>query len=297
MVSQIVGNYLVELGIITRGQLLVLNKERQKLRAKLGLIAVSEGYMTSMEVKAIYDEIPEDEPSRERAFADAAEELGYLTKSQIRSLAYKQNDSYLCLVEAMEKHNIIDIESLEDILRKFPLTKNEVQIDDLKSNDVNRIIPLFLPPEAEDYIDAASSAMRFLNHKVDENIYPLHAFVTDKFSASNGVIQIAKGEKEYAYAIVAKNEELAIVSTCYMRERYDGIDEEILDIVGEIVNKMSSSYATELSQDGVLIDLMPPQTYLTMNEIITGGMLVLTLTVKNETFYLLICMSNVIEIR
>lgn len=298
MVAQIIGNYLVERGIITRGQMLVIHKERQRVRAKLGLIAVAEGYMSSFEVKDIYDEIANDagEPT-DRAFAEIAKARDYLTASQIKMLAIKQSDSYLCLAEALEKLKIMDIERFNEILDDFPLTTNEIQLDDLKSNDVNRIIPLFLSPEAKDYVNAACCAVHFLNQKVDANICPLEAKIVDEVAASHGVIQFAKGEKEYVYALVAENEEVATLATCYMRERYDGINEETLDIVKEIVNKISSAYATDLSQDGVLIDLMPPKSYTEMTKIKSSGILCFTLTVKYETFYLLICMSNVMEIQ
>ena len=41
MVSSIVGNYLVEKGLITKAQLIDLKNEQQKVRVKLVLIAVS----------------------------------------------------------------------------------------------------------------------------------------------------------------------------------------------------------------------------------------------------------------
>lgn len=296
MVAQIIGNYLVELGLVTRGQMLVAHKERQKVRANLGLVAVSEGYMSPEEVKEIYETFLSDEGSCDRAFAVLAEERAYLTSGQIRMLAHKQSDSYLCFAQALEKLNIMSVEALNEILNHFPLTTNEMQLDDLKSNDISRIVPLFLPPEAKEYVNAACCALHFLNQKIDANIYPLKAYVADTFAAANGVYQFAKGEKEYAFALVAKNQEMATLATCYMRERYDGVDEEVLDIVSEIVSKISNNYAAELSQDGVLVDLMPAKTYMEMKEVISAGMLVFELVVKYETIYLLICVSDTVEI-
>jgi CheY-specific phosphatase CheX len=292
MVAQIVGNYLVERGLVTRGQMLVVHKERQKVRANLGLVAVSEGYMSSEEAKQIYEEFQTTEGPCDRAFAEVAEERAYMTGGQIRMLAYKQSDSYLCFAQALEKLKIMTFETLNEVLDDFPLATNEMQLDDLKSNDISRIVPLFLPPEAKEYVNAACCALQFLNQKIDANIFPLKAYIADTFAAANGVYQFAKGEKEYAYAIVARNEEMATLATCYMRERYDGIDEEILDIISEIVSKISATYATELSQDGVLVDLMPAKSYTEMKEVKSEGMLVFELSVKYETFYLLICVSN-----
>ena len=297
MVAQIIGNYLVERGIMTRGQMLVLHKERKKLRAKLGLVAIAEGFMSPFEVKEIYEEIEShhDEPA-DCAFADIAKERSYLNDGQVRMLAHKQNDSFLCFVQALEKQGIIDFERLNEILHEFPLTENEFQLDDLKSNDINRIVPLFIPPEANDYIEAACCAVRFLEQRVDSNIYPLKAYLASEFIASNGVFQVAKGEREYAYGLAVNNMEMAIIATCYMRERYDGLDEEILDVISEIVSNISSSYANELSQDGIVVDLMPPQPYLELQKIKSEKMLVIELSVKYEICYLLVCLSASIEV-
>ena len=297
MVVQIIGKYLIERGIITKGQMLVLNKERRKSRASLGLVAISQGFMSADEVKAIVAESGVDGGLSDRAFAEAVQEMGYLTAGQISSLAYKQGDSYLSFVQALEKMNIIDIEALEKALLDFALIDNAVQLDDLKSNDANRIIPLYIPAEAGKYINAAIAAVHYLEQKVDPNIYPVEAaFITDKFSAASGIYQFAKGEKEYTYALVAKGPELAELATSYTRERYDEVDEEVLEVVSEIIGRISANYATELSQDSVVIDLTPPQPYGEPHEIVTDEMLILPLSLKYDVFYLLISMSHEFEI-
>ena len=293
MVAQIVGNYLVERGIVTRGQMLIIQKERKKVRARLGLVAISEGYMTQDEVNQIYAEM--DEVS-DRLFAEIAEERAYLTGGQIRMLAHKQNESFLCFAQALENQKLIDFESLNKVMHEFPIVNNEFQLDDLKSNDINRILPLFIPQEADEYVEAALCAVKFLEQKVDSNIYPVKAYLANALAATNGIFQFAKGEKEYAFALVAKDKEMTTLATCYMHERHDRIDEELLDIISEIVNKISSSYAAEISQDGVLVDLSPPQSYTEMKEVKADNMLVVELTVKYEIFYLLVCMSANIEI-
>ena len=53
MVSSIVGNYLLEKNLITAEQLKDLMKEQQKVRVKLGLIAVAEGLMTQEEADKV----------------------------------------------------------------------------------------------------------------------------------------------------------------------------------------------------------------------------------------------------
>ena len=53
MVSSIVGGYLIEKGLITKEQFRDLLGEQQKVRVKLGLIAVAEGLMTQEEADKV----------------------------------------------------------------------------------------------------------------------------------------------------------------------------------------------------------------------------------------------------
>ena len=299
MVAQVIGKYLIERGIISRGQMMILHKERKRLRARLSLVAISEGLMAPDEAKALEAEIVESGPLSDRAFADAALEKGYLSKGQIASLASKQGDSYLCFVQALEKMNIIDIVQLEEVTTQFPIIENPVQLDDLKSNDVNRIIPLFIPPEATKYINAAVCAVRYLESKVDSNIYPfqpasvasifpgVEACVDSGANSLRGVFQVAQGDREFAYGLVAYDQELAGIASSYLHELKSNADDEVLDVLCEILNKISTAYATQLSQDSILVDLMPAKSHAKISTISASEMLILPLSIKHETFYLI----------
>ncbi|MDR2546489.1 MAG: hypothetical protein LBC96_03125 [Lachnospiraceae bacterium] len=293
MVAQVIGSYLIERGIITKGQMMIIQKERKRLRARLGLVAISEGYMGADEVKSVEDQITDIHAS-DRAFADAAIAAGYLSMGQISTLAAKQGDSFLCFVQMMEKMGITTIDALEEILYTFDIIDNNaVQLDDLKSNDVTRIVPLFMPAEAARYINAAVVAVRYLESKVNSNIYPQKkAYLTDSFSSKRGVFQYAKGDKEYAYALVAGGEEMSFIATAYSHERHNKVNDEVLEIVGAILNRISASYAAELGQGGIIFDLLPPQIYDGISEITAEEMLVLPLSIRHDNFFLLISMSG-----
>ncbi len=293
MVSHIVGNYLVEQGLITSEQLADILREQPRVRAKLRLIAVSEGILTYEEAQSISAMTDSD-----REFAEKVVEIGYMNEGQIKTLLRKQGSSYMSFAQTLENHHLINIEQLEQYLVDFQDNKDLtiVDLEDLKSNDVNRILPMYFPDEAAQYIDAACVAVRALSRSVDSGIYPMKAYITDVFEASNGAIQFVEGEKEFSYAMVGKGIELAVVASRYMHEHYEEVDDDALDVIGELINCISGLYATELSQDGVIMDMLPPQFYLEMNSIRAKGMLVLPLVVKSNIFYLLINMKNQIKI-
>lgn len=291
MVSQIIGNYLVNQGSLTEEQLALVLKEQTRVRAGLGLIAVSEGILAPDEASSIGAAANTD-----RAFAEEAVARGYLTEGQIRTLLRKQGNAYMAFAQALENHRFMQLEQLEAILNDFQQDFTFVDLDDLKSDDVNRIVPMYIPDDAANYINAANVAVRMIVRSVDKGIYPLKAYVTDHFEAANCAIQFVEGTKEFSYALAGRGKELAVVASHYMHDQYDEVDEEVLDVVGEIVNLISGLYATELSQDGVILDMMPPQFYGQMQSISAEGMLVFPLVTGKSIFYLLINMRNLIKI-
>jgi CheY-specific phosphatase CheX len=300
MVSQIVGDYLVERGIMTSGQLLVIHKIRRRNRASLGMVAVSEGLMLPAEVMAINEDLERNYRLTDRTFAEKVVELGYLSESQVRALSVKQSDPYLCFVQALEKQNIIGIEALEQLMRESPLIKDEMHLEDLKSDDVSRIVPLFIPKGAEKYTNAAISALSFLNRKVSSHIYPIYpiqAYLTDKLEVANGVAQWAEGESEFFFALMAAEQGLSDLATCYVHERFEEVSEDVLEIVSEILSSIVVTYAAELSQADVLLDLASPQVYPKMQEISADEMLVMPLKVKGNLIDLVISTANNIAIK
>ncbi len=293
MVSHIIGNYLLGRGLITKEQFAEILKKKKRVRAKLGLIAVSEGILSYDEVKSINVETDSD-----RAFAEIAVERGYLTEGQVSSLLRKQGDSYMSFAQTLENQKLMNIVELEEYLMDFQ-QNNDLTIadlEDLKSDDVNRILPMYFPEEASHYIDVACVAVRNLIRNVDSRIYPLKAFITDQFEALNGTIQFVEGKTGFSLALVGKDKALAAVASRYMHDQYEEVDEEVLDVISEIISDISSQYASALSQEGAVMDLLPPRNYLAMKEIKVDGMLVLPLVERGSIFYLLINMMNLVTI-
>ena len=148
MVSSIVGNYLVEKGLISEAQLTDIFAEQRKVRVKLGLIAVAEGLMTQEEA----DRVNQLQAVMDKRFGDIAVEKGYLTSGQVDSLLKKQGNSYLAFAQALENQQLMSVEQLEQYLLDYQC-ENSLTASDMeavKSDDVDRILRLYLPVNAEE---------------------------------------------------------------------------------------------------------------------------------------------------
>lgn len=294
MVSSIVGNYLVEKGLLTGEQFRDILNEQQKVRVKLGLIAVAEGLMTQEEA----DRVNQLQAVMDRRFGDIAVEKGYLTEGQVNSLLKKQGNAYLAFAQAMENQQLMTIEQLEQILLDYRCENNFTasDMDALKSDDVDSILPLFLPVDSEAYYGIAGTAVRTLMRLVDTGLYPDKAYIMQKTEDENGALQKVEGEKGFVSALGGKGNALQFTASVFGQEKFASVDEDALDAIGELLNCINGLYVSEC-KDGSSLELMPPSFKTGIQGFESRKMLVLPIHIKNDCVDLMIAIGDEIEMK
>ena len=143
MISNIIGRYLLSKGRITSEQLFSLLIEKKRIRVKMGLIAVAEGFMTQTQAELVYDY----QSVVDKKFGEIAVEKGYLTEWEVESLLDKQGDAYLAFAQALSNQHLMNVEQLEECMRQFQKEYHLTlpDMEDLKSNDADRILPICMP--------------------------------------------------------------------------------------------------------------------------------------------------------
>ncbi|MCU6745036.1 hypothetical protein OCV77_11105 [Suilimivivens aceti] len=294
MVSSIVGNYLMEKGLLTGEQFRDILNEQQKVRVKLGLIAVAEGLMTQEEA----DRVNQLQAVMDRRFGDIAVEKGYLTEGQVNSLLKKQGNAYLAFAQAMENQQLMTIEQLEQILLDYRCENNFTasDMDALKSDDVDSILPLFLPVDSEAYYGIAGTAVRTLMRLVDTGLYPDKAYIMQKTEDENGALQKVEGEKGFVSALGGKGNALQFTASVFGQEEFTSVDEDALDAIGELLNCINGLYVSEC-KDGSSLELMPPSFKTGIQGFESRKMLVLPIHIKNDCVDLMIAIGDEIEMK
>ena len=294
MVSSIVGNYLMGKGLLTGEQFRDILNEQQKVRVKLGLIAVAEGLMTQEEA----DRVNQLQAVMDRRFGDIAVEKGYLTEGQVNSLLKKQGNAYLAFAQAMENQQLMTIEQLEQILLDYRCENNFTasDMDALKSDDVDSILPLFLPVDSEAYYGIAGTAVRTLMRLVDTGLYPDKAYIMQKTEDENGALQKVEGEKGFVSALGGKGNALQFTASVFGQEKFASVDEDALDAIGELLNCINGLYVSEC-KDGSSLELMPPSFKTGIQGFESRKMLVLPIHIKNDCVDLMIAIGDEIEMK
>lgn len=295
MVSSIVGNYLVEKGLITKAQLADLKAEQQKVRVKLGLIAVSEGLMTQSEA----DRVNQLQAVQDKRFGDIAVENGYLTDEQVGQLLKKQGNAYLSFAQALENLGLMNVDQLEQYMTDLMWDKEFTQSDmaDLKSDDADRILKLFIPAEAKAYEPVVGTAVRTIMRLIDNDVYPDKAYLSKELPVDNASLQFVDGASTITCALAGREESLNPVASIFGKEDFEKVDMDALDAVAELINCINGLYASELSRNGVEMELYPPEFSDSLESLTSEEMLVLPLHIKDNTCYFVVAMDQKIEMK
>ena len=256
MVEYILGNYLVETGKISKEQLAQTLADQDTVRVKLGLIAVAEGMMT-LEQTA---EINRLQALMDQRFGDIAVQKGYLTDEQVGKLLKKQGNAYLTFIQTMVDSQLLDMEDVELVVNTFRLINgySNSEMEDLKSDETERIVPLFIPEEAKQFADIISTAVKTLIRLIDRHIYIGKAELTTTFPQKDMVSQSLEGENGLICCLSEGNGALLQVCSKYAKEEFEQLDLDSLDAAGELLNCINGLYASGLSRDGKFLELMPP---------------------------------------
>lgn len=257
MVEYILGNYLVETGKLTEEQLQEVVGQLDKIRVKLGLIAVAEGMMTIEQA----DEVNRLQAVMDKRFGDIAVEKGYLTDEQIGNLLKAQGNTYMSFVQALVNEGIVQMEDIDNIFdgyrEKNSFSKTDMEV--LKSDDPEMIIPLFLTPETLKYHDVIGVAVRTLIRCVDRHVYVGKASYSEKYTLSKAAVQEVQGDQGFTTAFEEKEGGLLKIASVFGQEEFEAVDEDALDAVGEFLNCVNGLHASALSQKGATLELMPPE--------------------------------------
>lgn len=293
MVSNILGNYLVGKGVIRPEQMKMLSEELKKVRVKMGLIAVAEGMMSQEQA----DRVNRLQAVMDKRFGDIAVSKGYLTEGQVEELLKKQGNAYLTFAQALENLGIMNISQLEEHMKEYQ-KENELSnssMEDLKSDDIDRILPLLLPAEATEFLDMAGIALRTIMRCVDTDVLPLKAYFGTSVQADNGAMQYVEGEVPVMIAIAGKDQALLPTASYFGKEEFAQVDMDALDAVGELINCVNGLYASALSQQRIEMELYPPEFSDQLSEFCGEKLLVFPMQVRGEQIDFVMAIDNKIE--
>ena len=231
------------------------------------------------------DEINQLQSAVDKRFGDIAIEKGYLTEAQINNLLKAQGNTFMTFIQALVNEGFINLREIDNILEAFRIknsfSKTDMEI--LKRNDTDVVIPLFLTNETLQYQDIISIAIRTIIRCIDRHVYIGKASLLNGITLHNASVQLVDGENGFVSAFAEKDGGLLELSSIFGQEQFSYINDDSLDAAGEFLNCINGLHASALSQKGDILELMPPQL-VSGSAKITGQVCSIPIFIKNKQF-------------
>lgn len=280
MFANLFGKFLIDNEYLTPDQFLQIKLAEDKTRVKLGLIAVSEKLMTEAQT----EKVNRKQMLEDRRFGDIAIELGFLTNLQVERLLSLQGNPYMQFCQTVTDRGFMTLQQIEDTIQEFQKENSFTasDIEDIKSGDIDRILPIYLPEAiGKNVSDLLSVAVRCANRFVSNDISVARGYITNSYTTIMGAAQ-STTDGFLCQTIVSGDEKgMLAVAEGFGKEFFDEVSIEALDSVGEFVNIVNGLFATAKSQEGIEIELAPPE-FLREPATIKGDICVLPITVNQE---------------
>lgn len=294
MFGQYFGDYLLKNNLISSERLDKVMEYQERNRAKLGLIAVSEGLLTAVQA----EELNHLQATQDKRFGDLAIEKGYLTENDISHLLRLQGNPYLVFIQALEENNIMTKEEAEVILANFQKERHfsNSDLSSIKNGELEALIPVFLNKNEELYNSLIGLALRNIVRFVTSNFRMEYSEQVQKYSAKYIAYQRTEGDHEGFLGFACDDDTILKIANGYAREIFKQVDDDSMDSICEFINCINGLYATQLSHENVDVNMLPPE-YSTDSAVLTADeIIIVPLYMCHKRIDLIVCIDAHIQV-
>ena len=261
MFIQLFGKYLVEKKALSSDTLKQIIEKQKTVRVKLGTIAVSIGLLTEEQVA----QINEMQKQQDKRFGDIAIENGLMTEADLKDLLSKQGDSYMQFIELVTELTSLSNSDVEEFLKAYKKDSgfSYDEMEALKSDDLDKLIPLFVFSTKPYIIDIAGLILRNFVRFISADFYIEKARHIKELSYTYISTQELAGDHSIFIGLAAEDDNGGFlkIGNSFAHDDKAAVEADTYDSVSEFINVTSGIFVTELSKSGTDIDMEPPLSF------------------------------------
>lgn len=294
MFGQLFGKYLVKEKIINEVALENILSEQDKIRVKLGMMAVADKMITQEQA----DEINKIQMEQDKRFGDIAIEKKYLTESQVKDLLHEQGNPYMQFLQVLVEKTNIKVSKIDEYLENFQKEQgfDDKEMEALKKDDIDTLLPIFAYASKKYVTDIVGLVIRNITRFVTNNYYIGHIHSIENLEYRCMVTQRSQGDVDIyiGFAMIEENNSFNKIANGYIGENLGGRNADVYDAVGEFINCISGLLATSLAHNNVNVDIKPQVCY--ENQIARGTAYVIPIYIERNEFKLYIAVDSAVSI-
>lgn len=254
MLNHLFGNYLVEKGKLTAEQLDTLLPVEKEFKAEVEVIAIVTKAMTSSAVLELIDKGNED-------FGEAAVEAELISDDKLDDILAYRSNNFIKFIQLLVNNGYLSYGDINQALNEFE-QKNELNDEQLYAmiyDDWEQCIELFVPSENSALKELIKTLVQTFRRLIDKDVYIDKAIVAPSVQLDKCASQMIIGDMRIKVYISAPGDDLLAIANYFQREKYDTVTEDALDSVGEFINCVNGLFATNVSYDGLSVDMDSPE--------------------------------------
>lgn len=290
MFSQYFGSYLLKRKLISADQLKEVLERESSTRVKIGILAIDAGYMTGVEVNKVHDM----QMKINMRFGEIAIQEGFITQQQVDELLSQQNKSHLTISQALVDMNLMSFDQIQTVLEEFKRDSgfNEKELEALKHNDIDTLIPVFFKDAEGKHIDLSKKYtalfIKTLIRFVSSDIKLEKAEIVQEHSFACISCQEIRGNGVLYTGITGDRQTLLPIANSFGRENCTTLDSIAIDSLKEFINTHNGLFISEEADDGLELDLETP-VVKENNVMATAGFFIrIPFTLPSGSIYLVI---------
>ncbi|MFI3202049.1 MAG: chemotaxis protein CheX [Eubacteriales bacterium] len=259
MFDRIFADYLVLNGKISTPDMEAVFEAQETSRARLGVIAVMEKLMTVEQA----EEVNHLQSVYDKRFGDIAVEKHYLNAGQVERLLCLQGNQFLSFLQTIVDLKFMTMEEINNNLTAFQTDHSftQMNMEDLKSCSVARIIPLYLFQQPSFTQDFCGLFMRTIIRLLDYRVYICKPYIVDQVQAKCLSMQQLIGDHSVLCSLHSEPEQMISVAKLFAGDKYINTSEDALDALCELINCVNGMFATDLATENIDLDMDIPHYY------------------------------------
>jgi len=280
MFDRIFANYLVETGKLSEQNVEVIFSTKEERRARLGVIAVSEKVLTVDQA----EEINQLQAIYDKRFGDIAIDNGFLTAEQVDRLLSLQGNAFLTFIQSIVDHGCLTMDEVNEALNRYQKENSLTlgDIENLKSCEIENIVPIFLFKQPELLISLCGVLLRTVYRLVDHRVFMKQPYVATEVPFSHISMQELFGDHSILNAICGDIDVLTKAAIGFAGEEFINNEEDCLDGLCELINSINGMFASKMSGEDMDLDMNVPQYYLTPGTLKAESLLCIPVVVFDQ---------------
>ncbi len=146
---------------------------------------------------------------------------------------------------------------LADFQMYYQFTDEQLHV--LCIDDMEQIIRIFVPFQNPRMHELTVTLLQTIKRLIDKNVYLDKAYMAHSIQIDRYAAQTLSGDLNVKFYLSAPINNLLAIANYFGSETYDVINDDALDNVGEFINCVSGLFATNLSYEGIDVDMDAPR--------------------------------------